>query len=117
MSSKSIFILLVSGICIANYWTISRALGCATTIIAISLFINAVQHIVSSYLARKVIPGTISAILFLIPAPLFISSFLKRETQFGIFDIVTWGIISIILMPLSIRLSLWIGYLLFKRSR
>lgn len=112
-----ILTLLVSGICIANYWTASRALECATTIIAISLFVNAVQHIVSSYLARKMIPGTISAILLLIPCSLVYLFVLERETRFSIFDIVTWGIISIILTPLSIRLSLWIGYLLFKRSR
>jgi hypothetical protein len=35
-----ILTLIVSGISIANYWTASRALGYATTIIAISLLIR-----------------------------------------------------------------------------
>ena len=112
-----ILTLFVSGICTANYLMTSRTLGFATTIIVMSLIINGIQHSVSSFLARKILPGTISAIFLLIPYSIVYLIFLEKEIQFGIFNIVKWSILSIILTLLSIHVSLWIGYLFFKRSK
>lgn len=112
-----ILTLFVSGICVLNYSMSSQALRFATTIINVSLLLNGIQHIVSSLWMRKFLPGTISAAFLLIPCSLVYLVFLAKETHFGIVAIVTWVLLSIIVMFVSIRISLWLGYLFFKRTR
>jgi hypothetical protein len=111
-----ILTIFVSGVCISNYLMTSQILRFATTIVAMSLLANGIQHCISSLWARKILPGTISAIFLLIPCSAIYLVFLEKETQFSILDIVGWFIVSMIVMFLSIRASLWIGYFLFKRS-
>ena len=111
-----ILTVFVSGLCISNYLMTSRILRFATTIVSMSILTNGIQHCISSLWARKILPGTISAIFLLIPCSAVYLVFLEKETQFSVLDIVGWFIISMIVMVLSIRASLWIGYLLFKRS-
>ncbi len=111
-----ILTLLVSLICIANYLATNSFLGFATTIVAMSLLINGIQHSVCSCLARKLLPGTISAIFLLIPCSIVYLAFLEKETQFGISSIISWSLVSVVSMFVSIHISLWIGYFFFKRS-
>lgn len=111
-----ILTIFVSGLCISNYMLTSQALRFATTIVAMSLLTNGIGHCISSVLNRNILPGTISAIFLLIPCSVVYLVFLEKETLFGVFDILGWFLVSMIMMFLSIRASLWIGYLLYKRS-
>ena len=107
----------VSGICISNYLIASQTLQFATTLIAVSLFINGMQHCIFSVWTRKILPGTISAIFLLIPCSAIYLVFLEKEMPFGLIDIATWSIVSAILMLLAIHASLWIGYLFLKKPK
>lgn len=109
--------LFVSALCISNYLMNRPLLQFATTLVALSLLINGMHHCISSLRMRKMLPGTLSSIFLFIPCTVVYLIYLERETPFGLFDLVRWSILSMILMFVAIRLSLWTGYLFFKESR
>lgn len=106
-----------SGICISNYFVGGRTFQFVTTIIVLSLFLNGIQHCISSLWARKILPGTISAAFLLIPYPIFYLVSLENEIRFGIFDIMRWSLLAVIFMISSIYISFRIGYLFHSYSK
>lgn len=115
--SLVILTVFVSGICIGNYFASSQAVHLMTTLIAMAFLINGLQHCITSLWMHKVLPGTISALFLLIPSSVTYFILLEKETQFGILELISWILFSVIFMYLAIHASLWLGYLIFKQTK
>ncbi len=108
---------VVSGICISNFYIKNSSIQLATTIVTLSLFLNAIQHCLSSLRVRKILPGTVSTALLLIPYTVSYFLFLEKEISFNTLDFIQWVILSGGVMIFSIYISLWVGYCLWKLAQ
>ncbi len=109
-----IITLFITVITVSNYFVGSAILQFLTTLIALALQLNAIQHLFLSFKTEKLVPGTISAVLVVMPACLLYLMQLKMEIHYTPFDIVIWSLLAALFMYASIHISLRIGYLIKK---
>ncbi len=95
------------------YLTGSITLDLMTTIVVLAFLINGFQHVCSSLWHRKVLPGTISSILLIIPFGIGYLVILEKEMHYGIVSIFFLSVISLVLTFLLIHSALLIGYFLY----
>ena len=85
-------------------------------IILFALTINALQHCFLSIWHRKLIPGTFSALFFMLPFSLFCLIKLFQEGALDFPKFIKYLILSPIVMIISIGTTLFIGSKLFKNK-
>lgn len=108
---------LAGGLCIANYFVDKPSIRFATTMVALALLVNGLQHCTSSLRMRKRLPGLISSIFLLIPGTVTYLALLHKEFPFSFADSLQWSLLAILIMLLAIRISLWLAYLLWISLR
>ncbi len=107
-----IITLFIAAIALSNYLVGGKILQFLTTLIALALQLNAIQHLFLSSCKGKIVPGTLSAVLVVIPSCLLYLMQLKNEIHYTTFDIILWSILAAILMYATIQISLRLGYLI-----
>lgn len=105
--------ILVSGIAWLNYFFTSPLTKNLTVIILFSILINGMQHVFSSMLFKKILPGFFTAIFLIIPFCFYIIQH-DFYILFTPRDLILYGIYSILASFVSIYLSLWVGFFLIK---
>lgn len=100
-----IFVTVLIGI---NYFSNNEIYDVLLLIVNCSIVINILQHIVASFVFKKIVPGTRSALLLLTPYELIYFKSLRLDAP----EILFYFSISFLIMPLFIYVSLWTGYFL-----
>ena len=111
VSILSIVVVLIVGV---SYFYCNKITKFLTMIVFFSIFINAIQHCINSLFFRKILPETITSILLIIPYSIIFIINMKNGSIFEFKDFLLYGILSVIVMKISILLSLKISYWLIK---
>ena len=111
VSILSVAVALIAGL---DYCFSNNIIKHLTVIVLFSVFINAIQHCICSLFFRKILPGTITSVLLIIPYAIIFITTAKLELNFGFKELISYGIASIFVMIISILISLKIGYWLIK---
>lgn len=109
----SLFVILSS---ILNYFLENRILQRINLLILFSLAINSIQHLVLSFWRRKLVPGTISATLLMLPCSLLYFHALFEKEKLDGFTFIMYLILSPIVMSIAIISTLWIGNILCSKT-
>ena len=110
VSILSIVVVLIVWV---SYFYCNKITKFLTMIVFFSIF-NAIQHCIHSLFFRKILPGTITSILLIIPYSIIFIINMKNGSIFEFKDFLLYGILSVIVMKISILLSLKISYWLIK---
>ena len=102
----------VAAIYLANYFIANQTLQTATAIVALSLFVNGIQHCACSLRFKKILPGTVTGLFLLIPSSTMYFVLLRQDTGFTFLNLIQWSLLSVVAMLVAIQLSLRISYLL-----
>lgn len=86
-------------------------------IILLSLMINAIQHGVISIWYRRIIPGTFSALLLMLPFSTIYLIKLFSGTGLGLKMFIYNLFLSLIAMGIAIWTTLWLGNFIFSNKR
>lgn len=79
-------------------------------VIALALFFNALWHCAASLLWCEVLPGTVSALLLILPLSSFEIWVACRDQGSSLLVVILQGVLALILLPIMILTSLWLGY-------
>jgi hypothetical protein len=110
----SLLSLLAMFLVLLNYFTSSEIVKTATFIMCLTIFINALQHLVASLWYRKILPGTFTATFLIVPFSIFGWIKLHHLIKIDFYSFMLYLIVSLIVMVLLIHGSLWFGYFLIK---
>lgn len=106
--------LIALTIVILNYNYHNKILHSFTIILFLAIFINGLQHCIGSLLLKKLLPGTLTAAILIIPFSIFMFISAKNEIFFGVESTFIYIVLSLLLMYVSIFMSLWCGYFINK---
>jgi Protein of unknown function with HXXEE motif len=102
--------ICVTSLCLTNYFLTGPTLQTSTTIIAFSFIMNGLQHCIQSLAFKRLLPGTITGLLLLIPSSTTYLVLLDKDARY----LIRWSLLSIPIMAAAILISLRISYLLQK---
>lgn len=86
----------------------------AAIVITYGMLINAIQHLCASIIYKKIMPGVITSIFFLIPTSTLCLIKIYSSISIGFLATACYIISSLVFMILLIYLSLWLGYIFIK---
>jgi hypothetical protein len=110
----SLFVLIVS---VLQFFITSGFLQNLNLLILFSLALNSIKHIFLSIWKRTFDPGTISAVLLMLPCSVFYFLKLFDEGKLNGLIVFEYFILSLFVMPIVIMFVLWFGnYLLSKKG-
>lgn len=106
--------LFVTVVLFVNYFYQSKISHFLVIIVFLAIFINGLQHCLDSLLEKRVLPGTVTSALFIIPFSLYALIKVKGEIFTRIEDILTYIIAALLMMHFAILISLWCGFFINK---
>jgi hypothetical protein len=108
ISFLSIFVIIIA---MLNYHHTNIIIHIITVTVLMAIFINGVQHCVISLIYKKILPGTITAIILIIPFSLWV--FLSEKILFSL-GFFIYLVLGFVVMYIFIILSLSFGYVINK---
>jgi hypothetical protein len=101
--------LLVIIFSVWGYLSKSPIIQNINIIVLFSLTINAIQHGLFSIRYRKIVPGTLTALFFVLPVSALFFMRLYEMRAFDCWSFVQYSIVSSVVMIASLWITLWIG--------
>ncbi|HEV2614120.1 MAG TPA: HXXEE domain-containing protein [Gammaproteobacteria bacterium] len=97
-----------------NYIYAGSLLHALVVITFFSIFINSLEHCAVSLWRRKILPGTISSVLLIIPFSLYALIVGHKDMFVGIQGALNYVFVSFIVMVVAVFLGLWSGFFIDK---
>jgi len=80
-------------------------------IVVIAFLVNALEHCARSLITRKLVPGTVSALLLIIPLALIALHLMRRDFGDTRATLILSFLVSLAVLPVAIFGGLWGGFL------
>ena len=109
----SFFVLAIGAL---NYLSENPIFYQINILVLFSLAINALQHLILSLKERRIMPGTLTAALLILPCSILYTMKLFESSKLDSWSFLKYALLSPIVMFISIYISLWLGYLLTKST-
>jgi hypothetical protein len=109
--------LTVSALAVATYFYQNQVWFTISKIAIIGLALNCLGHCVLSITRRKLVPGTLSGAIIVLPYSLIAIMLMRTNLQDSFLALFGYAAIGAIVTPIAIGLFLWLGYLLAPNGK
>jgi len=103
----TLFVAVLSGLAYAFKDHVFVSM-CKVAIFALTM--NAISHCVLSFRRRRILPGTLSAALLVLPYSVFAVANMLGGGGDSYSDLLILAVLGVITVPVAVMLFLWIGY-------
>jgi len=109
--------LAVTVLAVATYFYQSEVLLTASKVAIIGLALNCLGHCFLSLTRRKLVPGTLSGAIIVLPYSVIAIILMRTNLQDSFLALFGYAAVGAIVTPVAIGLFLWIGYILVLPSK
>jgi hypothetical protein len=109
--------LTVTALAVATYFYRTEVLLAIAKIAIIGLALNCLGHCILSITRRRVVPGTLSGAVIVLPYSLIAIMLMRTNLQDSFLALFGYAAVGAIVTPVAIGLFLWLSYVLVHNRK